>query len=80
VARSLLHVGFDTLRLHRIAAWCIADNQRAVRVVQRLGMQLEGRMRENDYFKERWWDTLLFALLEHEWHTASQTRYEQEET
>ena len=32
-----------------------------------LGMRLEGRLRENEYFKGRWWDTLVYAILDYEW-------------
>ena len=31
-------------------------------------MWLEGRLRENEYFKDRWWDTLLYAILKDEWN------------
>ena len=27
----------------------------------------KGRLRQNEYFKGRWWDTLLYALLRDEW-------------
>jgi RimJ/RimL family protein N-acetyltransferase len=30
-------------------------------------MRLEGRLRDKEYFKERWWDTLVYAILDHEW-------------
>jgi RimJ/RimL family protein N-acetyltransferase len=30
-------------------------------------MTLEGRLRENEYFKGRWWDTLIFGILQDEW-------------
>ncbi len=35
--------------------------------LEKLGMQLEGRLREKEYFKGRWWDALLYAVLEQEW-------------
>ena len=31
-------------------------------VLERVGLRSEGRLRENEYFKERWKDTLLFGL------------------
>jgi RimJ/RimL family protein N-acetyltransferase len=40
-------------------------------VLERVGMRLEGRLLENEYFKERWWDTLLYGLLEHEWRASA---------
>ena len=66
-AGAMLEFGFTQLNLHRIWSWCIADNVGSARVLQKLGMQAEGRLRENEYYKGRWWDTLLFGLLDHEW-------------
>lgn len=66
-ARAMVAFGFTELKLHRIWSWCIAENVGSVRVLQKLGMQPEGRLRENEYFKGRWWDTLLFGMLESDW-------------
>jgi len=66
-ARTLLKFGFEELKLHRIWSWCIAENIASVRVSEKIGMQLEGRLRENEWFKSRWWDTLIFGILENEW-------------
>ena len=66
-ARALVKFGFTELGLHRIWSWCIADNTRSARVLEKLGMQQEGRLRENEYFKGRWWDTRLFGILKDEW-------------
>jgi RimJ/RimL family protein N-acetyltransferase len=55
------------LHVHRIWAGCIADNAASTRVLEKLGMQLEGRLREKEHFKGRWWDTLVYAILEDDW-------------
>jgi RimJ/RimL family protein N-acetyltransferase len=44
----------------------------SARVLEKLGMRQEGRLRENEYFKGRWWDTLLYAILDYEWQTQQQ--------
>jgi len=67
-ARAIVHFGFTELKLHRITAWCVADNVASARVLEKAGLKLEGRLREKEYFKDRWWDTLLYAILESEWH------------
>ena len=67
-ARAIVHFGFTELKLHRITAWCVADNAASARVLEKLGLMLEGRLREKEYFKDRWWDTLLYAILKDEWH------------
>ncbi len=68
-ARAIVTFGFTELKLHRIWSWCIAENVGSARVLQKLGMQPEGRLRENEYFKARYWDTLLFGMLEDEWNS-----------
>ena len=67
-ARAIVQFGFAALNVHRIWAWCIADNVASARVLEKLGFRLEGRLREKEYFKGRWWDTLMYGLLEDEWH------------
>jgi len=66
-ARAMLAFGFDTLRLHRVWSTCVAENVASAHVLAKLGMRLEGRLREKQCMKGRWWDTLLYAILEQEW-------------
>jgi ribosomal-protein-alanine N-acetyltransferase len=66
-ARAMVDFGFREFGLQRISAWCNADNVRSAGVLERAGMQLEGRLRKSDFFKDRWWDTLLYAILREEW-------------
>lgn len=70
-ARALVRFGFEQLRLHRISAHCLADNVASARVLEKLGMRLEGRQRDSEHFKGRYWDTLNYAILEHEWRTQN---------
>ena len=42
-----LRVGFTQLNLHRVWSWCIADIRASARVLEKLGMRPEGRLREN---------------------------------
>lgn len=66
-SRALMHFGFEQLRLHRISAHCLAENVASARVLEKLGMRLEGKLRDAEHFKGRYWDTLHYAILEHEW-------------
>ena len=72
-ARAIVQFGFTELHLHRIGSWCIADNVDSARVLEKLGMRPEGRLREKEHFKGRWWDTLLFAMLDYEWRAQQET-------
>lgn len=66
-AQAIVNFGFTQLQLHYLWAWCVADNAGSANVLTKLGMRLEGRLREHEYYKGRWWDTLMFGLLEDEW-------------
>ena len=70
-ARALADFGFNELGLSRISSRCIAENAASARVLERLSFKLEGRLRRNEFFKGRWWDTLLYALLKDEWQELS---------
>jgi len=69
-AGAMVRFGFEEVGLHRIGAWTVADNAASRRVLEKLGMRLEGRLRENRWYKGRWWDTVLYGLLEREWRTS----------
>lgn len=71
-AAALVQHGFSEMGLHRISSWCIADNTASARVLEKLGLREEGRLRENEFFKGRWWDTLVFGLLKDEWMSTAQ--------
>lgn len=71
-ARAIVRFGFENLGLHRIWAECNADNGGSVRVLTKLGMQREARFREHQWFRGRWWDTEIYALLEGEWRGSGE--------
>ncbi len=66
-ATAVIAFGFSQLKLHRIWANAIAENSTSQRVLEKLGMKYEGKLRENQWLKNRWCDTLLYGLLEPEW-------------
>jgi ribosomal-protein-alanine N-acetyltransferase len=76
-AHAIVDFGFSHFGVHRVWANCIADNIGSAGVLEKLGMRLEGRLRENKYFKDKWWDTLIYAVLADEWkeHKNGQPYY-----
>lgn len=73
-AHAIVDFGFSRFGVHRIWADCIAENTGSVHVLEKLGMKLEGRLRERKYFKDRWWDSLIYAVLAGEWDVHKQSR------
>ena len=66
-AGLLLGFGFESLGVHRTWAGCDSENGRSVRVLQKLGMTQEGHFRQNCQIRGEWRDTLVFAVLAHDW-------------
>jgi len=73
-ARELLRFGFDDLGMHRLSGDCVADNAASARVMEATGMRREAHLHESAWFKGRWWDTLVYAVLEDEWRAARPPR------
>ena len=72
-AQALVSFGFATLGLHRICAMCHPGNAASQRVMQKVGMQYEGHLRED--FRNRdgsWRDSLLYAILAQDWQALQQ--------
>lgn len=67
----LVDYGFDYLNLHRIFLRVFAENERAIRVYQRVGFQHEGRFRDAEWRHGRWHDMLFMSVLESEWRQRS---------
>lgn len=66
-ARELLRFGFEALSLHRIYATCDPENFASRRVLEKIGMTLEGHLRENLLMRGEWRDSLIYAILAREW-------------
>jgi len=72
-AHAIVDFGFSSLSLHRVWSWCVADNLGSAHVLEKLGMRCEGHLRENEYYRGRWWDTLMYAILAEEWQNHKQS-------
>ncbi|PYI28600.1 GNAT family acetyltransferase [Aspergillus indologenus CBS 114.80] len=69
----VLHWAFRRAGLHRVEIQALAYNEGAVRLYERLGFTLEGRRREAFWHDGRWYDDVVFGMLEREWE-ARQAR------
>ncbi|GCE04640.1 GNAT family N-acetyltransferase [Dictyobacter aurantiacus] len=68
-SQALLAFGFEQLQLHRIWAYCLAENIASAHVLEKVGMRYEGSQLESEWLKGRWWDTLQYAMLDREWQS-----------
>ncbi|HYH99202.1 GNAT family protein [Hyalangium sp.] len=68
-AEAILDFGFGALGLHRVWGDCDPRNEASVKVQRKLGMRREAHFRENVFVKGEWCDSLIHAILDHEWAT-----------
>lgn len=63
-AHLLVTFGFEQLNLHRIEATAHPDNIGSQRVLEKVGMKYEGRIRDHLQFGDGWRDSFSYAILE----------------
>jgi RimJ/RimL family protein N-acetyltransferase len=69
-----LDYAFRRAALHRVSIRAFGWNEGAVRLYGRLGFREEGRERECLWHEGRWWDGVLFGMLEGEWWEMERRR------
>jgi ribosomal-protein-alanine N-acetyltransferase len=62
--RAVIGFAFSTLRLHRIEASCLPNNEASIRLLERAGFIREGYARAYLRINGAWQDHLLYAVLE----------------
>jgi ribosomal-protein-alanine N-acetyltransferase len=67
VANLLVNFGFNEHHLHRIYATCDPRNIGSSKVLSKIGMIQEGRLRDALLIKDGWRDSLVFGIIDHEW-------------
>ena len=68
--QSALGYGFDAMQLNRVEVLIDPVNLPSIRLAERLGFRREGVLRENTYFRGRFIDDAVYALLAKEWRAS----------
>ena len=66
-AQLLLRFGFAELGMHRISGTCDPRNEASARVLTKVGMTYEGRLRDAMHIRDGWRDSDVYSILAHEW-------------
>lgn len=64
---ALLTYLFTTPGKHKVIAYTDVENDRSVRLLERVGMTREGTLRENYLVHGRWVDEYLYGLVHKDW-------------
>jgi RimJ/RimL family protein N-acetyltransferase len=67
----LLRLGFEDLGLHRLWGARSPDNVVSDRLMRKLGMIEEGRIRHHLWVHGAWRDSVVHSILEEEWRTPA---------
>jgi ribosomal-protein-alanine N-acetyltransferase len=65
--QAIVDYGFSRLKLHRISATCRPENIASWHILEKLGMQREGLLRENTWIRDSWHNSYLYAIIDHKW-------------
>lgn len=63
----VVEYAFSELKLHRLFAITDCENESSVKLLERLRMRREGHFIQNIWFKGKWGDEFLYAILAEEW-------------
>jgi [ribosomal protein S5]-alanine N-acetyltransferase len=69
-AHAVMNFAFNRLKAHRVVAFCHAENRASERVMQKLGMQREGLLREAIWLHDTWSNELVYAILDREFQNS----------
>jgi len=70
-SRAVMEFGFTELDLHRISAETNSENLAAIALAKKMGMRVEGELKENRWFRGRWWNTTILSILKSEWRQVA---------
>ena len=63
---AVIAFAFDTLKLHRIEADTDTENTGSLALLEKLGFEREGLFRERWFIYDKWDDSVMLALLQHD--------------
>ncbi len=66
-AEALLNFGFEDLDMHRIHAKCDVENEQSKKILEKIGMEQEGILREHKIIDGRWRSSYIYSILESEY-------------
>ncbi|UCE37845.1 MAG: GNAT family N-acetyltransferase [Thermoplasmata archaeon] len=64
---KILEFGFSELSLERVFAKCFHDNLPSKRVMEKIGMEYEGKFRHEVLREDRYIDMIYFSILKEDW-------------
>jgi RimJ/RimL family protein N-acetyltransferase len=67
----VIKYAFETLNLHRVWLRVYEDNKPAIRAYEKVGFRQEGVLRQENFRRGRYWNTVVMGLLTTDWKKAA---------
>lgn len=64
---SAIESGFKNMGLNRIQAYVSTENEKSYRLLEKLNFSREGLLRDESYYRGKFYDHYLYALLRRDW-------------
>jgi ribosomal-protein-alanine N-acetyltransferase len=64
---AVIDFAFETLNLHRIEADVDTENAGSLGILEKFGFKREGLFKDRWFVYDEWQDSVMLALLKHEW-------------
>ena len=68
-ASGVLAYAFDELHAHRVVTFCNVENKASTRVMEKIGMIQNGRLRETRWWNGVWQDKYVYSILDRDWES-----------
>lgn len=65
--KCVIKLCFDTLKFNRVQGMYKEENIGSARVMEKLGMKLEGILRDYQYEKDRFWNLKMYSIITNEY-------------
>jgi ribosomal-protein-alanine N-acetyltransferase len=69
-SRAVITHVFANYDVARLQAHCMAENTASARVMEKVGMTFEGRLRQAVFRRGQSWDMVIYSVLRSEWPSA----------
>jgi RimJ/RimL family protein N-acetyltransferase len=63
----LLNYGFEEIGLHKIWTEIYEFDEKKIRLLEEIGFKRDGLLRDNYFHDGRWWNSIIFSLLQNEY-------------
>ena len=74
VLQMLCQYGFESLNLNKIFTETFSFRKFHISILEKFGFKLEGRLREHQFERGKFWDSLIHSILLSDWRGKDESR------